>query len=298
MGQPKDQPMSRKQRSALCDIPLNGASTSLVDVINAYNGSDAQVTIALYQRLTACGPHGLVAVNLLRTQKASARAKVYHGGDTGGGYRNQAYVRKQWAMTQLTTILDQHAESLVMAWGWGEDPKQAIHKWVLYVDTPYGQCSFHTELRGTGPDYSRVWDGQLYETHRRICRYAADVLDDWCLDGPVSRERSAAHPPVRPPAGPDISPVAVSPAMSTFALEAAPVKLPPKPMALTTKAANAKHRRERRREEQAVEEAARKIADSTDIFISHGMNLDGTLHVERFADRAAADRYMQLPLGL
>lgn len=149
----------------------------LVQVARVYQGSDGDATKALYARLETFGPIGTVAVNLFRAQKASERAKVYHGGIRGrGSYRSMAYDRKQWAMDNLAAALAQHAEALGIAWGWGEDAKQDYHRCVLYVDLPTGQVSFHTAARSQGPDYPGQWDGVRGQSVDRIVRWVARVL--------------------------------------------------------------------------------------------------------------------------
>ena len=47
----------------------------------------------------------LLAVNLLRAQKCSERAKQYRGGNGNGSYRDQAYRRKQWSMDSGRKII-------------------------------------------------------------------------------------------------------------------------------------------------------------------------------------------------
>lgn len=162
--------------SITCDIPA-GKDAQLAEVLATYNGSDGDRTKALYERLAERGPIGQIAVNLFRAQKASARAKVYRGGDNGGRYRDQAYQRKQWAMNNLAAHLIEHAVAAGISWGWQEDAGQEYHKWVLYIDLPTGQASFHTQSRGKGPDYAERWDGIRGETVARICRFVACYLD-------------------------------------------------------------------------------------------------------------------------
>lgn len=148
------------------------ADATLTEVLRVYHGSDGDATTALYERLWRLGPAGAIAVNLFRACKNSARAKVYRG----GGYRGAAYDRKQWAMDNLDKTLWQHAGALDLRWGWGEDEKQTYHRWVLYVDLPTGQVSFHTKDRGTGPDYPAKWDGAVDASAGRICRWCAQLL--------------------------------------------------------------------------------------------------------------------------
>lgn len=151
---------------------------SLMDVTTAYAGSNAAVTIALYERLERLGPDGVIAMNLLRAQKASSRAKVYRGGNTDGSYRGQAYRRKQWAMDRLCDTLGR-GDSSVTSWGWKEDDEvQGPHRWVLYIDLPTcGQVSFHTHRRSSGPDYPGEWDRQRDVSPARVQHFAAKLLD-------------------------------------------------------------------------------------------------------------------------
>jgi len=144
----------------------------LADVMRIYDGSSGDDTKALYARLEQLGPNGQIALNLFRAQKNSARAKVYRG----GGYRGKAYDRKQWAIDNLAAILTQHAEACAIRWGWGIDDAQEYHRVVLYIDLPIGQVSFHTAMRGAGPDYPGEWDGIPNASIGRICSWCARLL--------------------------------------------------------------------------------------------------------------------------
>ena len=131
----------------------------MLDALTIYNGSDGAATTAYYNELSKRGPIGLVAVNLFRASKCSARAKVYRGGIRGrGSFKSMAYERKNWSMSQLVAVLGKHADALGITYGWKHDPAQAFHCWVLYVDLPQGQVSFHTASRGAGPNYAGEWD--------------------------------------------------------------------------------------------------------------------------------------------
>jgi hypothetical protein len=127
-----------------------------------YEGSDGELTKRYYAALAERGVMGTVAVNLFRAQKSSARAKVYRGGRAGfGSFRGMAYERKQWSIGNLAAALAQHAERLGIAWGWKEDPAmQYGPSWVLYIELPQGQVSFHSPTRGAGPDFAGDWDRQ------------------------------------------------------------------------------------------------------------------------------------------
>ena len=62
-------------------------------------------------------------------------------------------------------------------WGWKRDPKTPGYEWVLYVDLPTGQCSFHSADRLNGPDYQGDWDG-IGMSQERICRYCDMVAGE------------------------------------------------------------------------------------------------------------------------
>jgi hypothetical protein len=146
----------------------------LANILSVFEGSSGEATTALYDDLRQLGAAGAVAVELFRAQKSSSRAKVYRG----GGYKGKAYDRKQWAMTNLAIALAELSfdERKRLAWGWQQDPKQQYHSWVLYVDLPNGQVSFHTAERGEGPIYRGDWDGIKDMSATRICRFIADLF--------------------------------------------------------------------------------------------------------------------------
>lgn len=148
------------------------------EIIAVYNGSDGDATKALYARLEALGPAGFVACNVFRATKASERAKLYRGRQRGGGrYRDMAYERKQWAMDNLAQALTDRGDALGVSWGWATDPAQAFHCFVLYIDLPTGQVSFHTATRGRGPDYGGQWDGARGAGPERICKWCARLFE-------------------------------------------------------------------------------------------------------------------------
>ncbi len=167
--------------SALNHVAANNPTReACIEHITAvFDGSNGDATKALYADLERRGPRGQVAMNLLRASKNSGRAKVYRGGLPGkGSYRKMAYERKNWAMAQLATVLDRHAEGLLIVWGWGVDTSQPKHSDVLYVDLPTGQVSFHTEGAGVGPAYLKPWDGVRGASVGRIIRWTAQIMED------------------------------------------------------------------------------------------------------------------------
>src|SRR5262245_13257310 len=88
-----------------------------------YDGSDGELTKRYYAELEKRGAIGIVAMNLFRAQKCSARAKVYRGGIRGrGSYKDLAYQRKSWSMILLCEVLEKHGAELAIVYGWKQDP--------------------------------------------------------------------------------------------------------------------------------------------------------------------------------
>lgn len=170
-------PFGERQGDAQ-SIPSLREDTSLqVQARDIYAGSDGELTKRFYARLEDRGHIGIVAVNLFRAQKCSARAKVYRGGVRGyGSFKRLAYDRKAWALRNLCSVLEQHGNDLNIRFGWKEDPLEYFASWVLYVDLPNGQVSFHNISRLAGPDYPGQWDGQHLSCNR-VLDFCDAVLD-------------------------------------------------------------------------------------------------------------------------
>lgn len=152
------------------------------DILAVYAGSNGYATIALYKRLANHGPRGVIATNLFRACKCSERAKVYRGGQRGrGSYRSMAYDRKDWSLDQLCDALMNHAKAIDITWGVGLDESRDAsdpYRFVLYVDLPTGQVSFHGRPPRPGcPTYAGKWDGVRGEAPQRICRWVEGVLN-------------------------------------------------------------------------------------------------------------------------
>lgn len=150
--------------------------------IDVYRGSDGEATKTYYRALMERGGGaGMIAVNLFRAQKASARAKVYRGGVAGkGSFRGMAYDKKQWSIDQLCDVLRMDGAALGLRFGWKRDPGTLFggqESWVLYVDLPQGQVSFHSPVRGDGPDYSAEFDGERGMSELRILQFCDAVMD-------------------------------------------------------------------------------------------------------------------------
>jgi hypothetical protein len=124
-----------------------------------YDGSDGRLTVAYYRRLCAIGSIGVVAMNLFRAQKTSSRAKQYRGHQ----YRAASYDTKNYSLECLSKALLAMPD---MMWGWKMDPNTPGYPWVLYVELPTGQCSFHSADRLKGPDFPLDWDGDKLSAQR------------------------------------------------------------------------------------------------------------------------------------
>lgn len=139
--------------------------------INIFEQNNGDTTKAYYAELSRLGPMGEIAVALFRCQKRSSAAKRYRG----RRFKSAAYDVKNWSMGELCRLLAQHAAALNLVYGWKRDPKQEFYPWVLYVELPQGQVSFHSENRGVGPNYVGEWDG-LRASQERILEFCDHVM--------------------------------------------------------------------------------------------------------------------------
>lgn len=155
-----------------------------------FHQQDGEVTRAYYAELNRLGPSGQFAVALFRAQKRSSAAKRYRG----GGFRGAAYDVKTWSMGEICRLAPAHyalaipscrPEDLGELWGWKQDPKvlfggrgeEGEASWVLYVELPHGQASFHSPTRlGSGPDFRGVWDGIRGVGETRILAFCDLVM--------------------------------------------------------------------------------------------------------------------------
>jgi len=137
-------------------------------------------------RLAEDDPYVAVLVSLRDAQRASDSAKhraasgtYYDDWDSGrGAYRmsrravENDYREKEWALGRACQLLGQTD----LTWGWGRDLDCPGVTWVLYVDLPTGQVSFHCPSRGDGPDYPGEWDGVEGVSAQRIDEAIDQVL--------------------------------------------------------------------------------------------------------------------------
>jgi len=138
--------------------------------LEVFTQNDGDVTKAYYAELAKLGPAGELAVALFRAQKRSSRAKEYRRGK----WRRAAYDVKNWSLGEVDRLLTAHAAELGIAWGWKFDPDTPGFEWVLYVDLPTGQCSFHSSNRLSNKDYSGEWD-RRHHSAERIIRFCDAV---------------------------------------------------------------------------------------------------------------------------
>lgn len=141
---------------------------------DVYEGSDGRLTVAYYRRLCAQGHIGVIAMNLMRAQKTSSRAKQYRGRQ----YKNASYGTKNYSIDQLCVALEKDACGL--KWGFGPDRNTPGFPWVMYCELPTGQVSFHTDHRGDSrrwPDFPGKWDGVRGASADRILAFCDSVCE-------------------------------------------------------------------------------------------------------------------------
>ncbi len=121
---------------------------------SVFDQNNGDVTKAYYKTMDAKGLEGQLCTALFRAQKRSTAAKKYRGGK----FRHAAYDVKNWSLSEICRILGaMSAFEMAESWGWSYDKNTPGFNWVLYVDLPNGQCSFHSKDRLSGPDYRGKW---------------------------------------------------------------------------------------------------------------------------------------------
>lgn len=146
---------------------------SMKSAAQVFHQSDGEVTKAYYAEMNARGLEGQLAVALFRAQKRSTAAKKYRR----GVWRRDAYDVKNWSLSEVCRILTAMDDRLAAPrWGWKRDPNTPGFEWVLYVDLPTGQCSFHSADRLNGPNYPGEWDSG-HGSERHICEYCDRIAE-------------------------------------------------------------------------------------------------------------------------
>ena len=146
-----------------------------MEALYVMNQNDGYITRRYYAELGGKGPLGEIAVAIFRAQKRSSRAKDYKRGK----YRGAAYDVKQWSMGEICKLIDIHGKKYDLSYGWKTDPNTLFGEsasWVLYVDLPEGQVSFHSPSRGPGPAYAGDWDGQRGMGPNRVAAFCDRVM--------------------------------------------------------------------------------------------------------------------------
>lgn len=190
-GSPGDKIAARLRAKAILDSLNRGPAAppifsqpdqSTPSVVNGRGGGifwgvDPVATKGYYAELRRRGPIGEVCVRLFRASKANHFAKHYKGKSIG-----LAYERKSVALNELSVILQEQGVALQIRFGWANDPKQAWHNQVLYVDLPTGQVSYHNRHRYQGPDYPGTWDGLTGVGDERVIAFCDQVIERPPLD--------------------------------------------------------------------------------------------------------------------
>jgi hypothetical protein len=143
----------------------------------AYYSRNGPDSAAFTKRLERTGPLGMIAAQLFRAQKASEKAKLpgyRRAGAYGRSFSSFSYEAKEAALNTLVSFLAEN--NVEITWGWGEDASQPHARWVLYVELPTGQVSFHSPTKFTGPDYANEWDGSQQSVDR-ILKFCDNLLD-------------------------------------------------------------------------------------------------------------------------
>jgi hypothetical protein len=137
---------------------------------SVFRQNNGDVTKNYYAEMNDKGHLGQLAVALFRAQKRSSAAKSYRRGK----FTSAAYDVKNWSIGEIVRILTQY--DCGFSWGWGYDRNTPGYEWVLYVELPTGQCSFHSPHRIGPKNYDGAWDG-IGMSEQRIIAFC-DLV--WC----------------------------------------------------------------------------------------------------------------------
>ena len=123
------------------------------------------------------GPMGQLASLLFKAEKTNMQAKSYSGRApvSRRPYGDYSKDRMQEMLEKAIGLLDAHAKTLGIPWGWGKDDVPGKPPWVLNIDLPAGQVTYRLPERSIGPDYETGSEGDS-RNESRITGFCAGVL--------------------------------------------------------------------------------------------------------------------------
>lgn len=145
----------------------DGLFDSVTSAEVAFDASDASLTIGYQDALLQRGAIGQVAFGLFRAQKRSAKAKKYRRSN-----RRNAYDSKNDAIKYVDAALTLSKDvDYIEGWGWQYDPATIGYENVLYVQTCFGQCSYHCAQKFSDKVFRWEWDtnSSSRQTVLRLC---------------------------------------------------------------------------------------------------------------------------------
>jgi len=150
-----------------------------------FKARDSKATMEFCTELATRGIDGAVAVSLYQVQYSSSRAKKYRRDG-----RQSSYARKNQVLSRVPHWL----KASSIPFGWGHDRSTIAYPWVLYVDLPTGQCSFHNQSRGPGPDYLGKWidDKPSFDVVMDYCDAVLLQKPERCLAMPFGAHAAVA----------------------------------------------------------------------------------------------------------
>lgn len=140
--------------------------------------SNAPLSRRLCKELDSMGLMGELASLLFKAQKANEQAKSYRGKApvSRRPYGDYSKDRMQEMLKKASYLLDAHATTMGVSWGWSVDDKPNRPPWVFCIDLPTGQVVYRLPYRGIGPDYESGFGSEFSNDHR-IAEFCAGVLD-------------------------------------------------------------------------------------------------------------------------
>jgi hypothetical protein len=133
---------------------MSRKATTPTTAREVYHGSNGGRTRSFCCRLEKSGQLGRIAAALFRSD-----GSIF-------SYRELAYEHKCVCLHKLCNLLE--TDNCGLEWGWRIDPGRSFACFVLYVDLPEGQVSFHS------PDYDGDWDGE-HRSEMRILDFADQI---------------------------------------------------------------------------------------------------------------------------